>query len=337
MNPAIEKYTRFNLVKEMLETADIIRGMDIETIRNHTSILGSGPVFLTGEGSSRLLPAGKVRYDGLRYGYPQTITIEGAIQALDYDFSGTTVFAASNSGRTREVVMLLDALDQDSITGTFAVVGSADSPIGRKTDDSYVLASGPEKAVAATKTVVEQALYYDLLFRLKNGKELPDLNRIGDLFEETLLKVIPGEIADSLSDAGTIYWTGRTDGVAGELALKTNEITRKASDFLEGTYAVHGIEEIMDAKDVVITVDPFPGEEPKMREVLVKGVGLKVFSIGSGESGFAGITLPDVDPFSQYIQIAAGWNILVEAGLALDVDLDKPERARKVGNEYREA
>jgi glucosamine--fructose-6-phosphate aminotransferase (isomerizing) len=32
--------------------------------------------------------------------------------------------------------------------------------------------------------------------------------------------------------------------------------------------------------------------------------------------------------------MAAGWNVLVEAGLALGVNLDKPLRARKVGNEF---
>ncbi|MFT5328835.1 MAG: glucosamine--fructose-6-phosphate aminotransferase (isomerizing), partial [Planctomycetaceae bacterium] len=28
------------------------------------------------------------------------------------------------------------------------------------------------------------------------------------------------------------------------------------------------------------------------------------------------------------------WNVLVEVGIALGIDLDKPERARKVGNEF---
>ena len=31
---------------------------------------------------------------------------------------------------------------------------------------------------------------------------------------------------------------------------------------------------------------------------------------------------------------AAGWNILVGTGVALGINLDKPQRARKVGNEY---
>ena len=35
-----------------------------------------------------------------------------------------------------------------------------------------------------------------------------------------------------------------------------------------------------------------------------------------------------------YIEMAAGWNILVEVGLKLGINLDKPERARKVGNEF---
>ena len=36
----------------------------------------------------------------------------------------------------------------------------------------------------------------------------------------------------------------------------SNEITRKKSDFLEGTYVVHGIEEVMDKNDIVFVIDP---------------------------------------------------------------------------------
>ncbi|TVQ96896.1 MAG: sugar isomerase, partial [Spirochaetaceae bacterium] len=38
-----------------------------------------------------------------------------------------------------------------------------------------------------------------------------------------------------------------------------------------------------------------------------------------------------------YAQLAAGWNLLVELGLALGVNMDKTERARKVGNEFTPA
>ena len=59
---------------------------------------------------------------------------------------------------------------------------------------------------------------------------------------------IDTEIIERACEAATIYFAGYNDGVAEELTLKTNEITRKKSDYLEGSYAVHGIEEVMDAK-----------------------------------------------------------------------------------------
>jgi glucosamine--fructose-6-phosphate aminotransferase (isomerizing) len=35
-----------------------------------------------------------------------------------------------------------------------------------------------------------------------------------------------------------------------------------------------------------------------------------------------------------YVFLSAGWNLLVEIGLALGIDLDKTERECKVGNEF---
>jgi len=84
-----------------------------------------------------------------------------------------------------------------------------------------------------------------------------------------------------------IYFSGRNNGVAEELSLKANEITRKKSDYLEGTYAVHGIEEVMDKNDIVFVVDPIDEEVSKFQEVLEKGVGLKVVAIDMNENGKA--------------------------------------------------
>ena len=44
--------------------------------------------------------------------------------------------------------------------------------------------------------------------------------------------------------------------------------------------------------------------------------------------------VPDQGSLQNYVYLAAGWNILIEAGLKLGVNLDKAERARKVGNEF---
>jgi len=134
--------------------------------------------------------------------------------------------------------------------------------------------------------------------------------------------------------APTIYFAGYNDGVAEELTLKTNEITRKKSDFLEGTYAVHGIEEVMNDKDIVFVVDPIDEEIEKFQEVLEQGVGLKVVAIANRDTPFDTIRVPDAGDLTPYIYLCAGWNLLVEIGLKLGINLDKPERARKVGNEF---
>ncbi|MFO0916846.1 MAG: hypothetical protein U0872_00825 [Planctomycetaceae bacterium] len=49
---------------------------------------------------------------------------------------------------------------------------------------------------------------------------------------------------------------------------------------------------------------------------------------------FPTIQIPDAGDLAGFVQLVAGWNLLVEAGLQLGINIDKPERARKVGNEF---
>jgi glucosamine--fructose-6-phosphate aminotransferase (isomerizing) len=190
--------------------------------------------------------------------------------------------------------------------------------------------------VAATKSVVEQALFYRALLEIA-ASQSQLASRLGDLsakFEQALTVPIDSDLVAQIAAAGTVYWAGRNDGVAEELTLKTNEITRKPADFLEGTYGVHGIEEVMNPSDVIIWIDPHEGSEEKFEEVLVRGVGLKIVAVASRPTRFPTIQIPEAGDLAGYVQMAAGWNILVEVGLRLDINIDKPERARKVGYEF---
>ena len=334
MNRADDRYTKFHLAGEMMETPDIIRNTSIDSIKEFAGFVRHERILLSGEGSSRIFPAGKVRCDAMRNHYNADIQVEGATQAAEYHLEDYTVFVASNSGKTREAVELIEKLKRENHRAICGIVSKEGSPVQELSDTCYLLRAGAEKAVAATKTVVEQALFYDLLFRLKFGSELPDLQYLGDLFEEALTKELPDEMIDALCSADTLYWSGRSDGVAGELALKTNEITRKPALFLEGTYAVHGIEEVMTANQSVLIVNPFAGETNKFHSVLREGVGIGVFAIDSRDSIFSTVKITEYGQFTPYIELAAGWNILVDVGIRLGIDLDNPLRARKVGNEF---
>src|SRR5262249_2754217 len=157
-----------------------------------------------------------------------------------------------------------------------------------------------------------------------SGGFAANLDQLASAFESALTTPIDPRPIDRICRARTIYWAGRNDGVAEELTRKTNQITRQAPALLRGTYAGHGIEEVMDASDVVICVDPYPGSEEKFETVLAKGVGLSVVAIASRPTRFPTIITTDAGELSSFVQMAAGWNLLVEIGMALGIDIDKP-------------
>ena len=103
--------------------------------------------------------------------------------------------------------------------------------------------------MAATKSVVEQALFYRSLIVAwePTSPLLANQQEAAAKAREVLEAEIDPALIAKIAMAPIVYFAGRNNGVAEELTLKTNEITHKKSDFLEGTYAVHGVEEVMTA------------------------------------------------------------------------------------------
>ena len=335
MNLNDTKYNKFSLCKEMIETSDVITNYDRELVSKYvTPLYGSRNVFLTGEGSSRILPAKHALYNLQKQGTDLAVYTDGGTQALEYNLKNSVVFGMSNSGITKELIRLFTVLKKQGNKNLFGVTANKNTPLEDLSSKTNVLNCGKENAVAATKSVVEQSLFYDALFSIYSGKAIGNLSDAGAAVRSALEMEIDHKIIDTITNAGTIYFAGRNDGVAEELTLKTNEITHKKSDFLEGTYGVHGIEEVMDKNDVLIIINPFEDEEEKFKECLIDGVGLNIIAISSKDTIFPTIKIPEVGYFQNYVELAAGWNILVETGIALGIDLDKAERARKVGNEF---
>ncbi|MCK5153288.1 MAG: SIS domain-containing protein [Spirochaetales bacterium] len=335
MNLTETKYSQFSLCREMLETAEVVAGFDINAVSSFAEPLTSKKsIFLTGEGSSRILPAKHALYNIQKQGTDLAVFTDGGTQALEYDLKDSIVFGMSNSGKTKELIRLFSVLKKQGNKNIFGITANKNTPLEDLSSKTNVLSCGKENAVAATKSVVEQSLFYDALFSIYSGKAMGNLSDAGKAVRSALEMEIDRKIIDTITNAGTIYFAGRNDGVSEELTLKTNEITHKKSDFLEGTYGVHGIEEVMNKNDVVIIINPFENEEGKFKECLIDGVGLNIIAISSRETIFPTINIPDVGYFQNYVELAAGWNILVETGIALGIDLDKAERARKVGNEF---
>ena len=335
MNMNDTKYSQYALVREMMDTVDVVRRFDPgRTAQVAEQIKSVGRLLLTGEGSSRIFPAKNAIRKALTWGLDLSVSTEGSRQAAQYDLSKFAVFCASNSGRTKEVVLLAKRLGAEGNAACYGLSANAGTLLEQAVQETFVLGCGWEQAVAATKSVVEQALFYQSILSHVAGRDArQDLAGLDEKIEEALTRPIDEEIVAKAVQASTIYFAGYNDGVAEELTLKTNEITRRKSDFLEGTYAVHGIEEVMDREDVVFVVDPIAEEIEKFQEVLVEGVGLTVVAVADRQTPFPTIRVPAAGEMAPHVYLCAGWNLLVEIGLALEINLDKPERARKVGNE----
>ena len=336
MNLNEDKYSQFGLVRDMLAAVDVINTFDTnQAIEAAVAIRNVGRLMLTGEGSSRLFPAKHaIHLAGLR-GWNLQLATESARQLAEYDLTDWSVFAASNSGRTSEPIRLFQKLADTKHPQRYSLTANAHSKLETLSTKAYVLACGPENAVAATKSVIAQALFYQAILEhtMGHARLKAQLGALAGQVQQALTARIAPDLIDTIRNAKTIYFSGRNNGVAEELTLKTNEITRKKADFLEGTFAVHGIEEVMEADDVVIVIDPYPDYEPKFQDVLVDRIGLAVIAIADRQTSFPTILIPRSE-LPGYVQMAAGWNLLVEVGLAMGVDLDHPVRARKVGNEF---
>jgi len=285
MNKTDVKYTQFELTKEMLETADVVRNFNpLVGEEISKGVKNKKAIFFTGEGSSRLFPGKRAIYESMKTKGHMPVATDGATQALEYDLSDYAILGLSNSGKTKELVRLFNKLIAEGHDAFYGITAFGNTPVADLPKNSTVLTCGPENAVAATKSVVEQALVVDSIIHSVQGKKMENLDIAADAIEKALTIEIDPVLITKVANAGTIYFAGRNNGVAEELTLKTNEITRKKSDYLEGTYAAHGIEEVQNSEDVIIVINPFPEEEAKFKECLVDGVGLTIIAIADRQT-----------------------------------------------------
>ncbi len=329
-------YARFHLVNEMLQTPGLIRDFklgDAEPVV--AAIRETGKVIFTGEGSSRIFPAKNAISYARRNGLNLDLAAEGSRQAAEYRLDDRVVLGASNSGRTRELIALFEGLKESGHRNLYSITSNPGTVLESLSDRTFLLGCGKENAVAATKSVEEMALFYCALLGAARDRKLDDhLAETAEAVEHALEMPIDRGIVDMLAGASTLCFAGRNDGVAEELALKTNEIIRRKSCYFEGTYVLHGVEEVLTSDDIVLLINPFKSEYEKIQTTLVDGVNMMVLAIAEEDTPFPTIRIQNAGDLTNLVYLAAGWNLLVEAGMRLGIDLDRPARARKVGNEY---
>ena len=176
MNLSDKKYSQYALVREMMDTVEIVKNFNVNQTKNVAAQIGSvGSLLLTGEGSSRIFPAKNTLRKGLKWGTNLQIFTDGSRQASQYNLSKSAVFCASNSGKTKEVVLLAKKLGSEGNPYRYALTANQNTMLEEACKEAFVLTCGWEQAVAATKSVIEQALFYESILWHLNGQQKNDL------------------------------------------------------------------------------------------------------------------------------------------------------------------
>ena len=333
----------FETEKEMLESADVLKSFDFSLTKKIAKEIGSKRVIFTGMGSSVLFPAKQAKNRAFELNIRNRVEEFFASELLSCkDFSDTFVMLCSNSGITKETILLQEHIKKMGAK-YMAITAVPDSVLAKRCKDKIIMQCGFEKGIAATKSVIEQGLILDsLIFNLaKNQGKRINFEKMNKYLVSASRNIlwninanVPSNMANSLANASSLYFIGRTTGVADEITLKAHEIARKSAFFYPDTHIVHGIEESIESNPMVLF------EPDKFKKFIgdftsfSKRINGTLFGIDSHKI-IEGIKIKSTPFFENYCLLAGGWGLLINIAKKLKIDIDNPKKALKVGNPYK--
>ena len=162
------------------------------------------------------------------------------------DLSRSVVLGLSQSGRTPDVVEYVSRARARGAL-TVAITNEPDSELARAADLLLPLAAGEERAVAATKTYLNQVAALALISACSAERcdEFADnIAKVADLLESALpdLERSAHEVGVAFAYVGRMYVIGRgiEFATAREIAIKLTETCRVAAEPLTSTDLAHG-------------------------------------------------------------------------------------------------
>jgi glucosamine--fructose-6-phosphate aminotransferase (isomerizing) len=260
------------------------------------------------------------------------------------DLSSSAVVALSQSGETPDVVEYVRRARKRGAL-TVAVTNEPKSKLGRAAEATLPLAAGPERAVAATKTYVNQLAALALLAggAAGRGEEVGEgLRRVADLLADALdpLEQTVRAIATAFAYVGRMYVIGRgiEFATAREIALKLTETCRVAAEPLTATDLAHGP---VAALDPLFPVWTIASRDESLRAVVdaaarVREAGATVVASGNAAQAIKGAAyvLPVPEPpnpiLAPLLSVVPGQLFAAALARAKGLDPDRPAGLSKV-------
>jgi glucosamine--fructose-6-phosphate aminotransferase (isomerizing) len=257
------------------------------------------------------------------------------------DYSDYLVVAVSQSGRTPEIVDVLNAMS-DAGACTVAITNDSSSPLARAAHAAVVLGAGEERAVPATKTFTAQLAAFALLAKLL-GPVPWSAEAWSNLPEQ-----VEWILADRATVAGAVEIAREAHGVihvgrgflyaaALEGALKMKETTGllaegfSSADFLHGPVAIAA-----PRRPVVCYAAPGPvlaDVAAVADEAADRGAPVVAFEMEGATLDAAEIHVPvpaTYEALAPVLHTIRAQQFARELALTLDIDPDRPFGLHKV-------
>lgn len=262
----------------------------------------------------------------------------------EIDLSGSAVVALSQSGQTPDVVdYVRRARGKGALT--IALTNDPDSELGRAAEAVLPLMAGPERAVAATKTYLNQLGALALLAggAAGRGREVAeDLRRVVELLAGALEPLERAVLAVALPFAwvGRMFVTGRglEFATAREVALKLTETCRMAAEPWTSTALAHGPVAALDPLFPVWTIASHDESLPAMVEAAARArrAGATVVASGNAAAEIEGaayvLPVPEAPNrlYAPLLSVLPGQLFARALSLAKGLDPDRPVGLSKV-------
>jgi glucosamine--fructose-6-phosphate aminotransferase (isomerizing) len=260
------------------------------------------------------------------------------------DLSGAVVLALSQSGETPDVVEYVSRARARGAL-TVALTNGPDSELAHAADATLPLVAGAERAVAASKTYMNQLAALVLLAggAAGRGAEIADgLRRTADLLAGSLgslERAVPA-VATAFAYVGRMYAIGRgiEFATAREVALKLTETCRVAAEPLTATDLAHGPVAALDSMFPVWTIASRDESLPAVVDAAtrVREAGATVVASGNAASEIQGaaytLAVPEApNPIlAPLLSVVPGQLFSAALAQAKGLDPDRPTGLTKV-------
>jgi glutamine---fructose-6-phosphate transaminase (isomerizing) len=216
----------------------------------------------------------------------------------ELDMAGSTVLALSQSGRTPDVIRYVERA-RGSGAFTVAITNDAESALASAADAVLPLRAGPEQAVAATKTYMNQVAALGLLAAHTAGEGARVAEELRTV-AEAMSSFVPAvqeritNVAVSFSFAGRMFVVGRGAefATAREIALKLLETCRVAAEPLTATGLAHGPVAALDPLFPVWVIATDDETLPAALEAAARAQNAGATVIASGNAAGAVVDAP---------------------------------------------